>query len=169
MTNCCTPNDRMWDAAEIVICGAAECNIGIIAASIPCLGPLLKRFRDHGDTPVTATASRQPSWRTHDRIVNETYVLRMYAETQSQGLLSPRHDELRMGRSISLDTISNPVKPRRLKQLARDLSLEDVRILYAEATRHVDRTSMHSQNDLGSSRRLVDGTGNSYGVGEGNV
>jgi hypothetical protein len=27
----------MWDAAEIVICGAAECNIGIIAASIPCL------------------------------------------------------------------------------------------------------------------------------------
>jgi hypothetical protein len=93
----------------------------------------------------------------------------MYAETQSQGLLSPRHDELRMGRSISLDTISNPVKPRRLKQLARDLSLEDVRILYAEATRHVDRTSMHSQNDLGSSRRLVDGTGNSYGVGEGNV
>lgn len=48
ITKCCSIGDVVFDSAYITIWAAAECNLGIIAASIPCLRPLFGRYFGHG-------------------------------------------------------------------------------------------------------------------------
>lgn len=101
ITRCCGIGDRVYDGTYITIWSSAECNLGIIAASIPCLRPLFGRYfgqeyrnRSNRSDSIQHTQHHLYRFRNHCRHIcrphEKTIVTHNY--TSEQGEITPQRE-----------------------------------------------------------------------------
>lgn len=120
ITKCCSIGDGVFDGTYITTWAAAECNLGIIAASIPCLRPLFGRYFGHDRHEHRARSARSnrtgsehthetgsviniPGWHPHLHICSheKSPVQTIISHNYASGDITPHKEAAIFGQAIS--------------------------------------------------------------------
>lgn len=113
INKCCSVGDGVFDGTYITIWAAAECNLGIIAASIPCLRPLFGRYFGHDRHERHARSARYAhSNRTGSENTHETRsVINVFGWHPNRHICS--HEKSPVHTTISHNYASGDITPHR--------------------------------------------------------
>ncbi len=144
-SQCCSMGDAVYEGSFITMWACAECNLGIIASSIPCLKPLFKKYFGK-DGPEVSLRPGQSSRSRHRRSsgigwmgwhTRCSHEHTLVSHTYRTGDITPRKEVPVFGKSLSKNRRAeeNPYYQQDLTRLVNDVERDDARVLYANMSR----------------------------------